>query len=180
MRTAGALNAQMILSDAGLDGAWALFIGEIPEGRQPFEETTIRDIVGKLVRYGSVSEKQTNFVHSLLAKIPQRAQIAAERATERDAASDAPEGKQVVTGEVLKAEYRESQYGEQYKMLVKSAAGWLVWSTVPAALGTVKRGDVVTFQATLERSKDDAKFCFAKRPTVPNALRVVSTTEGGQ
>jgi hypothetical protein len=52
-------------------------------------------------------------------------------------------------------------------MVVRTAAGWAVWATVPAGLPEhdVTVGAEVEFQATLEPSDRDPLFGFAKRPT---------------
>jgi hypothetical protein len=184
---AGKKKAQTILTAAGFLAAWEMYSVTVPAlyaANQahfdqdtdsnapvvrytplPYEERTISDMVGKLVKYGSISEKTLNFMGILLAKIPARETQAAQRAAEKAAASDAPQGKVTVTGTILVAKYQESHFGEQYKMLVKLADGAKVWSTVPTSLGDVHKDDVVTFTATFERSKDDSKFAFAKRPT---------------
>ena len=87
---AGKRKAQAILADKGLSALWAIYTapaeraasrdeeGIVPGQKQlPYEEATICDIVGKLVRYGSVSDKALAFAESLLGKIAKRAEIAA-------------------------------------------------------------------------------------------------------
>src|SRR5690348_1058125 len=61
-----------------------------------WEESTIRDIVGKLVKYGSISEKQSGFVRNLLDKIVARPIVEARRQAEREAAADCPSGRVVI------------------------------------------------------------------------------------
>lgn len=70
--------AQKILEEAGLDPAWAIYTSGTRDGR---EEAIIADIVDRLVRYGSLSQKQTGFVHKLLRDIAARAGPDAERAS---------------------------------------------------------------------------------------------------
>jgi phage protein U len=63
-------------------------------------------------------------------------------------------------------------------MLVQSDEGWKVWVSMPVSLTDVEierdgkttrvnagKGDKIQFDASLERSQDDAKFAFGKRPT---------------
>src|SRR4029077_9047638 len=50
----GKAKAQRILGEQGLSALWAIY--EAPVAHH-YEEKTISDIVGKLVKYGSVSEK---------------------------------------------------------------------------------------------------------------------------
>jgi len=76
---AGKNKAQLILADDGLSAAWDIYLA--PNGMaKKWEENTITDIVGKLVKYGSISEKQTAFLHSLVSKIDARASVEAARA----------------------------------------------------------------------------------------------------
>jgi len=186
---AGKLKAQAVLSDAGLSRAWEVhqktqFIDGSPEG-------IITDIVDKLVRYGSISEKQEALIGKLLYRIDHQAEIEAQRQREREAAAPCPNGRHTVTGEVLKTEERYSKYGEVLKMLVKTDGGFLVWGTVPACLeiieetqreGTdtwteqrgLRRGDRVEFTANLTRSDRDEKFGFFQRPTKARLLDTVA------
>jgi hypothetical protein len=82
-----------------------------------------------------------------------------------------PEGRQDVRGHVVSLKWHTSQYGRRtstvQKMVVRTAAGWAVWATVPAGLPEhdVTVGAEVEFQATLEPSDRDPLFGFAKRPT---------------
>lgn len=85
-----------------------------------------------------------------------------------------PEGRNVVTGTILSLKDVASDYGVTEKMVVEDERGFRVYVTVPSGLHVqmgecdwrgVRRGDRVTFTATLERSKDDETFGFGKRPT---------------
>jgi hypothetical protein len=55
-------------------------------------------------------------------------------------------------------------------MLVKHKDGWKAWGSLPAALSEAKRGDVVSFEAKIKPSDDDAKFGFFARPTKAKVL----------
>lgn len=72
----GKAKAQKTLAELGLTDAWAVYEGSA----SAWEENTIRDIVSKLVQYGSISEKQAAFLGKLLAQIPAREAQKAERA----------------------------------------------------------------------------------------------------
>lgn len=159
---AGKRKAERILTDAGLAEAWNIYEHQAPETFGEAEEGTVRDIVRKLVQYGSISEPQTRFLHVLLGKIRTRATRRAQWAAEKAAAADCPSGRHKVTGRVLKAEWRETNFGETFKAVVKSDPGYTVWVTAPSE---TKRGDRVEFTATITPSTDDPKFGFAKRPT---------------
>jgi hypothetical protein len=132
-----------------------------------YEERTIRDIVGKLVKYGSISPAQIGFITKLLGKIEQRPIIEAQRAAEREAAAPVPTGRVRITGVVVGRKVVEDQYdrfsGERTCIIVKDTTGFKVYGS-QFALAQV--GDAVDFTATLTPSKDDPKFGFFKRPKV--------------
>ena len=172
---AGKRKAQAYLTDKGLSRCWDLYIaaglGIGPS--TPYEESTIIDIVGKLVRYGSVSEKTENFLGILLGKIDNRAVAAAQRAAEHEAAEVCPEGRGIITGEILSTRSEESQFGTVIKMLIRDDRGFKVWDSMPGGLDA-KRGDRVCFSANVTRSDKDEKFGFYKRPTKAVNLSAVS------
>jgi hypothetical protein len=125
-------------------------------------------MVDKLVKYGSISDKQERFLASLLDQIEHANEHAARRQAEHDAAQDCPSGRQRITIEVIKTDWRESAYGDTLKMLAKHADGWKVWGTVPRTISgldrDLQRGDRIELAATIEQSKDDPKFGFYSRP----------------
>lgn len=157
--------ASKILIDAGLSAAWDIYAAEDRSGYK-YEEATIMDIVGKLVRYGSVTDKALNYVRVLLNKIPARAEMEAKRAAETAAAAPVPvtDAKIKIAGEVLTVKAQETRYGVVTKMLIKTDAGWKIWGTVPSAMPHPERGDRVSLEATVVPSKDDPKFGFYSRP----------------
>jgi len=130
------------------------------------DEYTALDIVGKLVKYGSVSDKALNFLGALVKRIAEAPALAAKRATEAEAAAPVPvkEGRWLVEGEVLTVKSQEGRFGLQIKMLVKHADGFKLWGTVPAALAGIERGKRVSFVAAVERSDKDKSFGFFSRP----------------
>lgn len=170
---AGKKKAQAILAEAGLTAAWTIFNTPDSEQANLYEERTIWDIVGKLVKYGSVSEKQTNYVRTLLGKIENRAAIQAERAAATAAAAPAPTGRVTVSGKVLALKEVENNYRgygaseTNWKLLIQADSGYKVWCS---RFANLERGERVTFKITLEPSKNDAKFAFGKRPTFISRL----------
>ena len=143
-----------------------------------YEEITLVDMVEKLVKYGSLSEKQVAFMKTLVARMPERERIARERAAEAEAAAECPTGRVVVHGTVLSTKVVESMFGNQVKMLVKDTTGFKVWCTVPDSWlgdGPV-RGATVRFKVTLKPSTDDPKFGFGSRPH-PVAIEYKSQEE---
>jgi len=165
---AGKRKAEAVLAGAGLTKAWEIYESDRHE-RQQYEEETIFDIVSKLVKYGSISEKQESFLRTLLDRIERRAEIEAQRKAENEAAEPAPTGRVEVSGDVLSTKVQDGYYGTQFKMMVKTDAGWKLWVTVPMVmLSEVEtlRGRRVTLKVTVEPSKDDPKFAFGKRPSL--------------
>lgn len=205
-RKAGKAKAEAILKEKGLEAAWTLFLTwcetlekatdkcvncgfdnrfhrrDCPwyEGT---EEARISDIVGRLVKYGSVSEKQVDFVKSMLNRISTRAERAAKIAAERAAALDCPAGRIQIEGQVLTVKTVPTDFGNIQKMLVKHVVGWTVWGTVPNSISVIDEpggqrlighGDRVKFVATVEVSKEDPKHGFFKRPTNAEIVKEVS------
>lgn len=137
-----------------------------------FPERTTRDIVSKLVRYGSVSDKQTGFVRSLLQQIHDRPIIEAQRKAEADQAGPVPTGRVRMQGVVIMVkEYDKPQFHYHdsdtvTKILVKLENGSKVMGV---RFSNVDKGEKVDFVATVEASKNDVKFGFFKRPMVPKS-----------
>lgn len=171
---AGKRKAIALLGDAGLAKAWELYekpLAELAVDRGghmiiPNEEETVRDIVGKLVKYGSISDKAMNYVRVLLERIEKRGEREAARAAEKEAAAPVPvtDNRVLIVGKVLSMKVVDGPYGLATKMLVKTAPGWKVWGTKPLALECAV-GDEVGFEAKIAPSKDDPKFGFFSRPS---------------
>lgn len=169
---AGKNKAKRILAEKGLEAAWDIHETEDRTGWK-YEETTIADIVGKLVKYGNISERAAEFVKALLKRIPERAALEAARAAEAEAAAPVPvtDERIKVVGEVLTI--RPPTGEERFpatKMLVKTEAGYKLWGNRPAALVGTVRGDRVEFEAKVVRSDKDDKFGFWARPTKARLL----------
>lgn len=131
------------------------------------------DLLEKLRRYGSLSDKQI----SLLIDIHQK-----DVANRASATATAPTGRASVEGTILSVKQGEIQ-GKyktyRYKVLVDIGGGVRVWGSAKgewnyhAILGQTPTGDAVLpikgqkvkFTATFEPSKKDPLFGFFKRPT---------------
>lgn len=160
--------AQKQLDDKSLGVCWKI---SSLRGDLGWEERTISDVVGKLVKYGSISEKQWGFLERLVQAMADRPAVVAKQAAEQAALADCPTGRVVVKGTMLSHRTEETIYGLTTKMLVQAATGYKVWCTMPTSIGTQHKGMEVEFTATLEPSRDDPKFGFGKRPTVTPAER---------
>jgi len=162
---AGKLKAERTLADAGLTRAWEVYVANVAVEDHD-EEVIIRDIVSKLIQYGSLSDKQFGFVRNLIRRIDTRTERLAARAAEQEAAAPLPAaGRVVIEGEVISTKVVDTDFGTFTKMLVRHATGWKVWGTVPAALAGVQKGEKVRFTATIAPSNDDPKFGFFSRPS---------------
>jgi hypothetical protein len=134
------------------------------EMRKYEPESIIQEMIGKLVKYGSISEKQVNFLRSLLDRINNRAAREAQRAAESVQAADCPSGRIEIVGEVLSFKVTDTDFGQVTKMLVRHESGWKVWGTCPSSLAC-DQGDVISFVATITVSREDKKFGFFSRPS---------------
>jgi hypothetical protein len=132
-----------------------------------WEERTIRDIVGKLVKYGNLSDKQAQFIASLLNKIVERPIVEARRQAEKDAAGPVPTGRVEMNGVVVGMKevdaFRASRYSPEttWKLIIRLENGSKVYGS---RFANLEKGSAVRFTATVEPSKDDLKFGFYKRP----------------
>jgi hypothetical protein len=141
---AGKLKAQQTLADAGMTRAWDVYMAPLDtsERDEPFEETTLRDMVGKLVTYGSLSEKQTAFMGRLLAKIADRPRLQAEREARDENRKAVPivDKRLTIVGTILSAKYEDGGYINGFyrpasvKVTVEHADGWRVWGNLPSEL----------------------------------------------
>ena len=166
----GKNKAKATLELAGIGGAWAIYEGEGASN----EEATVKDIVGKLIKYGSISDKQEAYLGKLVERVQKAPEIAAARAAETAAAAPVPvvAGRMKVEGEVLTVKTVEGFYGTQTKMLVRHASGFKLWGTAPASIaGEVAKGDTVSFVAAVKASDDDPKFGFWSRPAQAKVLK---------
>lgn len=182
---AGKQKAQAVLAEHDLMSAWEVYTRDYTQNPQAIsrDEITIRDVVHNLVKYGRLTEKQVSFLRMLLNRVENRPALEATRAAEKATAKDAPSGRVTITAEVIKTEVRDSYYGTQVKMTVKTSEGWLAWGTVPSSLeyfdhptekafeGSdtpvqrgLQRGDKIELTASFTPSDKDSKFAFFKRP----------------
>jgi hypothetical protein len=165
---AGKGKAAALLDAAGLAKAWQVYVAvEAGAPDLPHEEVTVRDIVGRLVQYGSVSDNAVNYLRVLVDRIERRAEIQAQRAAEAEAAAPVPvvAGRMTVRGTVLTIKEPGEWDMWPTRMLVQHESGWKVFGTLPASLDDVERGAVVEFDAAVEPSPKDPKFGFFSRPT---------------
>jgi len=131
----------------------------------------IADINGKLIKYGDLSHKQVSFVFRLAAEVAQKADRQAERDAEPKIA--VIPGRREITATILGTKVQDSQFGIQFKMLVRCTDGQKLWSTIPASVVqtvgnepvSILRGRTIRFTGTVQVSDRDACFGFVSRPS---------------
>lgn len=133
-------------------------------------EGFIRDIVAKLNRWGTLSEKQiAAVVGAWNRKLEWKAKRAEEEAEPK---GDAPVGRVEVHGTILSVKWKYTDFGWVAKMLVKLTNNAKVYVTCPDdILGQSNdedlrdlRGLGIRFRAAFTVSRDDKSFAFGSRP----------------
>lgn len=157
----GKARAQLQLREFGLLRAWDIYTTGDTSGT---DETIVIDMVRKLISYGSLSDKQVEFLRRLISRIDNRDQYLAQREAEKAAAQDCPSGRMEIRGTVISIKEVTGYYGDALKMLVKAQGGYTVYGTIPRGLNAEK-GVEVTFTATVTPSDRDSKHGYFSRPS---------------
>lgn len=158
----GKARAQKILGENSLSAAWEIYTGTVDQ----WEENTIRDIVGKLVKYGMISDKQMAFVASLLAKIPardaQKAERAAANAGSQHVGTVGKREKFALTIEWIKG--FDSAFGTTYIHGLRDAGGNIVIYKGSKVLGD--KGQQILVLATVKAhdEREGVKQTVISRP----------------
>lgn len=156
------------------------------------DHKTLADIAHKGLAWGGITERQLELVNNIRfgvkaqwvvdkeARLAERAAADKARADAEAAAEPVPEtDKRIhVKGEVLTV--KDHYYEEMYmgrKMLVRTTQGFKLWGSVPSSIDGVARGAMVEFDCAVQRSKDDAKFGFFKRPTKARTVSAAPAAE---
>jgi hypothetical protein len=187
---AGKAKAQKILAEAGLSAAWDLRVAilafyksreqDLKNGVEPddqaaspftgYEEDRIYDIVGRVVQYGEISEKQTSFVRSLLERISNRAAIAAARKAENAASGfvGAIKQRRDFTATVIYRTSFDTAFGTKHVTGMKDADGNVLVHKGSGIFTGIAKGDKVTFKATVSDHSvyNDTKQTVVTRPAI--------------
>jgi len=167
----GKAKAQEVLAASGLQAAWAIYTSTDTVGFQKAEMIVV-DIVGKLVQYGSLSEKRLGLVSRLLSDIAARpARLAARQA---ELAVTAANSRHVGTvGErrdfTLTAKFRTSfdtQYGVLFIHVFEDAdRNVLVYKGGKAI---AERGETISLKATIKAhgEREGVQQTILSRPVV--------------
>ncbi len=150
---AGRAKAEATLAAAGLQAAWAIFTATDTVGHQK-AESIVGDIVGKLVRYGSISDAQAGLVSRLLGDIAARP--ARQAAFQAARAVEAANSRHIGTvgsrqDFTLTATFRTSfdtQYGTLFVHGFKDPEGNVVIYKGGKAIA--ERGETIRVKATVK------------------------------
>jgi len=171
---AGKRKAQATLAAAGLSQAWEIYTATNADGHR-WEENTIGDIVGKLVKYGSISDKQQAFIGNLLTKIEGRTAIDAQRAIAKAASQHVGvEGeRRDFTLTVKAVPSFDSAFGTVYVHICRDEAGNTV---IYKGKEIAEKGQTVTLKATIKQhgERDGEKQTIIARPA---NVKVVASQE---
>ncbi len=124
----------------------------------------IRDIAKKLLQWGSVSQKQMDFVFKLRIEEIEKAALPAE------VLIALPEGRVEIQGKIISikevAGFAYNSYDLKVLVQVETPEGnFRAYGTLPSKIYEAEKGDVVKFTATFETKEPG--FGFFKRPTKP-------------
>ena len=163
---AGKNKAKGLLAAWGLEAAWENYEGNSSVGR---DESIAAELVGKLVQYGSLSEKQQQFLATLLHRIANRDQIAADRKA-ADAGSQyvGTVGERQEFALILQGRGQyESDFGVVHVHIFKDADGNVVIYKGSNYLEG-ERGDTLTLKATVKahNDRDGVSQTLISRPKV--------------
>ena len=167
--TKGKLLAKAKLAEAGLDRAWDIF-AETERAGYRYEETTISDIVGKLVRYGSISDAQQGFLAKLLAKLDGRAAADAERAAKNAKSQHVgvvgDRHRFVLCVRIVRSWDSMMGYGMTYLHVCEDADGNVV--VYKGSKELAARGETVTVDATVTEhgEREGVRQTIIKRPKI--------------
>jgi hypothetical protein len=165
----GKLLAKAKLAEAGLDRAWDIYAATERTAFR-YEETTISDIVGKLVRYGSISDAQQGFIVKLLAKLDGRAAADAERAAKNAKSQHVgvvgDRHRFVLCVRIVRSWDSMMGYGMTYLHVCEDADGNVV--VYKGSKELAARGETVTVDATVTEhgEREGVKQTIIKRPKI--------------
>jgi hypothetical protein len=114
------------------------------------------------------------YVSEQAIKVAQRQD---EEEKRRASATDVPEGKIDIFGKIVGVKFQDNMFGGSCKMIVEAQEGFKIFGTIPSSfLEMVEsmfdlKGMSVSFSATIEKSQNDNKFGFFKRPTKSKLLK---------
>ena len=123
------------------------------------EIDALRSIQSTAKKYG-LSEKQIEYAGVLVARNAERAERAAAESAEYVLP---PEGRHEITGEIIKTEWKDNEWGGGTKILIKCEK-YKLYGSLPSGYDheEVEPGKTITFKATIKAK--EAGFGFYSRP----------------
>ncbi len=166
---ANAVKGLELLNEAGLSKALEIANDEnfeINESNK-WAFNTLKDVVASATKWGSLSEKQINFLKSLIKKIEAAPAKESQRLEKEANKKPFPvnAGRVKVEGKILGFKEVETQFGWSVKVLLESVDGWKCFGSLPSSLDDAEKGDWIEFTAKLQHSGNDQFFGFFSRPT---------------
>ena len=164
--TTGKARAQKELAERNLSAAWDIYSANVRDDYR-YEEDTISDIVSKLVQYGSLSDKQWDFIARLFDKIAEREVVAQRRAAE--AANSQWIGtvgeRMVIEATITFVTSYETNFGVTVVTGLKDKAGNVI---IQKGVGIGYKGEKVVLRATVKEhgEREGVKQTIICRPTV--------------
>jgi hypothetical protein len=128
----------------------------------------VRDIICKLMQYGSISDKQKSAV---TASMKRDVEYAANRPAEVVPTVEVKSGAYPIEGKVVAVKEYDNEFGVSWKMMVVNDLGQKFWCSVPSGISHLLdsedgplKGRRVKLTATWTVSDNDKFFAFGKRP----------------
>jgi polyhydroxyalkanoate synthesis regulator phasin len=161
------------MKESAFDKAWEIYRTDFDENA-PYEERTIKDIMGRLVKYGDITKKQKNFVVDLLKRIPEREKKAAERK------KLAENRKPLKVGEVIEvcAEVVKTGWGTAYHYyspapkrvtMIDENYGMLWFQSSATCVDDIERGHKIHGTVTVKKVLDEIAFCSRPKVKIVNS-----------
>lgn len=162
----GKNKAAAMLDEAGLSEVLTIVRGEWPR-RLSYQVGIVIDMHQKLVRFGSLSDKQWNFLAAMVARIQDDQRIQDERAAEgaKSEHMGTVKARMQFTATIAGIASFESMYGTMYVSIMKSGDNVLIYKG-NKPMG--ERGESVTFVATVKEhgTRDGVKQTIVARPAI--------------
>lgn len=152
------------------------FLAENPDLFEIFKNNQhhiIQDIKAKLFKYGSISEKQVEFVYKLDSEKK-------EEEVRHPIPTDLNNGRHEFVGTVKGFKTVESDYGVTTKMVFQDDRGFFLYGTAPSVGEWYDKGARLSFCAKLTISDKDETFGFYSRPTKAKVIDAIEDNQTDQ
>jgi transposase-like protein len=136
-----------------------------------FAVNVSNELVSKLVKYGSISNKQFGLFEKLCNELKNNKEKIEEKYNMESMIPELASGRMDVVGKIISLKYDE--FYENWKMTVKTEQGWIIMCNRPTAFEDCNKGDTVSFSANIVKSDKKHFIGFGKRPTKTKILEKV-------